>query len=470
MSKIETGTDGTIRLSQDYPARENPQLTDAIMVGDVESGTVSSTTAGNIKTLYTGSIAENNDGFVTGGDVAAALALKPDSDDVSAALDTKVDKVEDMGLSHEDYTAPEKDDLATLSMFYKPVNDALDGINGQEVRGGMPAKLDKISESKTKIRRAIETKGVDMSGNIPLSEFPAQIEKIDVVEKLVGEWYPHPDWWDIEMILENDTDASRGKVISLIPETDPTIELPAQHRYMTSDGKVYENGGTHTWETSPSDIYKKRWIIAYDYVFLPQNALYAIFSDIAVPQSIFASHKSLQSFRLINGAQVQYAMTGSYYTGAYRLFFECASLAKIPENMELPDAYVDYTNAFYQCSSLRSLPKSWVFKVQTVNEAFTVTNMTSFPPIILADNCYGSTRFNSATKFIDLDIRNITRGGMINFDYCTNISRSSLIRILNNLVDNSGNDTYTLSIGTYNLQKLTEEEKAIATDKNWKLA
>lgn len=86
MSKIETGADGTVRLCQEYSVRENPQLTDAIIVGDVESGTVSSTTAGDIKTLYTGSIAKDNPGFVTGGEVAAALASKPDGDDVTAMM------------------------------------------------------------------------------------------------------------------------------------------------------------------------------------------------------------------------------------------------------------------------------------------------------------------------------------------------------------------------------------------------
>ena len=50
-----------------------------------------------------------------------------------------------------------------------------------------------------------------------------------------------------------------------------------------------------------------------------------------------------------------------------------------------------------------------------------------------------------------------------------NINIESLIQILNNLADRTGQKRYILTLGPANLEKLTSEQKAIATSKNWTL-
>lgn len=50
-----------------------------------------------------------------------------------------------------------------------------------------------------------------------------------------------------------------------------------------------------------------------------------------------------------------------------------------------------------------------------------------------------------------------------------NINIESLIHILNNLADRTGQTRYILTLGPANLEKLTSEQKAIATSKNWTL-
>lgn len=52
-------------------------------------------------------------------------------------------------------------------------------------------------------------------------------------------------------------------------------------------------------------------------------------------------------------------------------------------------------------------------------------------------------------------------------EFNTNIE--SLIQILNNLADRTGQTRYILTLGPANLEKLTSEQKAIATSKNWTL-
>jgi hypothetical protein len=51
-------------------------------------------------------------------------------------------------------------------------------------------------------------------------------------------------------------------------------------------------------------------------------------------------------------------------------------------------------------------------------------------------------------------------------DACTLLSHDSLMSIINNLTTVTGK---TLDLGATNLAKLTDEEKAIATNKGWTL-
>lgn len=56
------------------------------------------------------------------------------------------------------------------------------------------------------------------------------------------------------------------------------------------------------------------------------------------------------------------------------------------------------------------------------------------------------------------------------FSYNNMLTHDSLVNLLNNLKDLTGETAKTLTLGTENLAKLTVEEKAIATNKNWTLA
>ena len=52
----------------------------------------------------------------------------------------------------------------------------------------------------------------------------------------------------------------------------------------------------------------------------------------------------------------------------------------------------------------------------------------------------------------------------------SNLNHDSLVRVINNLVTLAANTTATLTIGTYNLSKLSAAEQAVATGKGWTLA
>ena len=57
-----------------------------------------------------------------------------------------------------------------------------------------------------------------------------------------------------------------------------------------------------------------------------------------------------------------------------------------------------------------------------------------------------------------------------NFSVSDKLTKECIVNIFNNLKDLSGEDSKSLVFGEVNLAKLTDEEKAIATNKNWILA
>lgn len=495
MSKIENTADGTVRLNQEYPARENPQLTDILLVGNLESGEIGNTTAGQIKTLYTGAIAENNSGFVRGDEVSAALALKADSESVNTALDTKVDKVAGMGLSHEDYTAPEKDDVATLSMFYKPMNDALDAVNGEAVRGGMPGKLAKLLESKENIRQAIIHKGVDVKEQEPVADYAEKISRIS----RTSDWEPDPMWWDIETILKEDTEEYPYKAIVLMGNNYQTFDIDSTYAYKTSDGQVYDHvQAIHTWDPAADKPGDKgcdtRYVIIYGTTYqsvysgvIPGNALYVIFSQNWTVKSRFLNTPSLQAVSSIDGQPIKlqqfdprpeydiHTFGGGYslqrvradlssFTAGMRLWAYCGDLKSM--DVDLPNVQA-VNRAWELCSGLHSLV-AHTPKCTNFDEAWYACRALKSLKTDLSQAKHAVNALKDCRSLTDLDLTSIPVN--IDLSYCQMLSAQSLARVLDQLVDYTGRESHTLTLGSELLSRLTDEQKAIATNKNWVLA
>ena len=147
------------------------------------------------------------------------------------------------------------------------------------------------------------------------------------------------------------------------------------------------------------------------------------------------------------------------------MFYSCSHLMEISD-IDTSNA-TDMSLMFYGCSSLTTIPKLDMSKVKSMDRMF--------------GNC------SSIITIPELDVSNVTNlGGM--FQYCsslksilmtgmkvsfriadsTQFEESDLVTILNNLA--TVTSTQTLTMGATNLAKLTDEEKAIATNKGWTLA
>ena len=108
---------------------------------------------------------------------------------------------------------------------------------------------------------------------------------------------------------------------------------------------------------------------------------------------------------------------------------------------------------FRGCSSLVSIP---LLDCGKVTSTYNILN-----PSYYGDQVHLTYMGGFKNIKVDFDIRK-----------APNLTVQSLMNVINNLYDFVGNGestTRTLKLGTTNLNKLTDEQKAVATNKGWSL-
>lgn len=131
----------------------------------------------------------------------------------------------------------------------------------------------------------------------------------------------------------------------------------------------------------------------------------------------------------------------SKVTKMQQMFDKCSSLTSVPAFDTRNVVYM--SNMFYECSSLTSVP------------AFDISNVS-----------YMSDMFYKCSSLREIHMLNI--GTDLDIHYSTKFTREALLEIIGNL--KPVKRTKRLTMGATNLAKLTEEDKAIATNKGWTLA
>lgn len=176
-------------------------------------------------------------------------------------------------------------------------------------------------------------------------------------------------------------------------------------------------------------------------------------------------------------------------TSMDNMFSNCDNITNIPllDTSNVTNMY----RMFYNSRNITSIPKLNTSKVTNMDGMFTFChNLTSIPLLDTSKVTNMGSMFSHCTNLTSiaaLDASNVTRmSGM--FDYCNNLTeihmtgmkvsfdirsstlltREALLEILNNLA--TVTSTKTLTMGSTNLAKLTDEDKAIATNKGWTLA
>lgn len=138
------------------------------------------------------------------------------------------------------------------------------------------------------------------------------------------------------------------------------------------------------------------------------------------------------------------------------MFASCKSLVAIPMDDIVTTGLTTMASTFNGCSSLKSLDLSNWDMGKITNLSYSFYGCSSLADLKFGYNCKGSYSFG--------------------FSESTLLTVDSLMSIINGLYDFAGNgETPTssqgrITFGTTNLAKLTDEQKAIATDKGWTLS
>ena len=156
-------------------------------------------------------------------------------------------------------------------------------------------------------------------------------------------------------------------------------------------------------------------------------------SNVTNMSSMFANCSKLTTVHLFDTSKV---------TNMYSMFSSCSSLTTVPQFDTSNVTGMNYM--FQDCSKLTVIPQ------------FDTSNVTSM-----------NYMFNYCSSLKEIHMININAS--LNISDSTKFTREALLEIIGNLkAQTSG--TKTLTMGATNLAKLTDEDKAIATNKGWTLA
>ena len=190
-------------------------------------------------------------------------------------------------------------------------------------------------------------------------------------------------------------------------------------------------------------------------------------SRVSNMEQMFNGCKKLQSIPLLNTSNV---------TSILGMFDGCESLTTIPQ---LDTSRVtNMSMTFRGCKSLTTIPQLDTSKVSNMMSIFKECDALESIPLLDCGNVTDASPLINPFYYDD-QVHLTDMGGFknlkVNLDIrkAPNLTVQSLMNVINNLYDFVGNGestTSTLEIGETNLAKLTDEQKAVATNKGWQLS
>ena len=156
----------------------------------------------------------------------------------------------------------------------------------------------------------------------------------------------------------------------------------------------------------------------------------------------------------------------SKVTSMASMFYYCYSIATVP--LFDTSKVTNMASMFYYCSKLTRVPLFDTSKVTSMASMFGVcSKLTTVPQFDASNVTSMNYMFSNCNNLEAIHMININ--AKLDISASTKFTREALIEIIGNLkAQTSG--TKTLTMGATNLAKLTDEDKAIATNKGWTLA
>lgn len=163
---------------------------------------------------------------------------------------------------------------------------------------------------------------------------------------------------------------------------------------------------------------------------------------------------------------------GSAAASLYGCFASCNALASVSFPAGFGQNTTNLSQCFASCSTLTSLSFPAGFGSAAVNVNSCFSGCISLVSIVLPTG-FGQNATNTGNCFgACFSLTDITGNPNLKtsftFSDCTKLTHDSLMVVINGL--QTVTTTQKLTLGTTNLEKLTDEEKKVATDKGWTLA
>lgn len=170
-------------------------------------------------------------------------------------------------------------------------------------------------------------------------------------------------------------------------------------------------------------------------------------------------------------AEVEYALTNGYKDYGY-MFYNMSQMTRVPyEILQHISSGVRFHFMFASCvwTEIEVLDTS---KGLNFNNMFKNSTMLRTIKGIDLTNATSVTDIFSGTGLQNIIFNGVIKitGLVLNSIYLTHDSLMSAINALYDYASEGSTSTYTLKLGSTNLAKLTDAEKAIATQKGWTLA
>jgi hypothetical protein len=166
-------------------------------------------------------------------------------------------------------------------------------------------------------------------------------------------------------------------------------------------------------------------------------------------------------------------------TDMYRMFYNCNNIMEI--SFTNTSNVTDMSYAFDSCYNLTELPAFDTSNVMYASELIGSCISLKYIPLWDLGNMFDMGYFfgsGTLERLTDLDgFKDLgKRPDVYGTDYCflgnaPNLTHESLMNVINNLYDrrSAGYHELNIDFGETNLNKLTDEEKAIAINKGWVL-
>lgn len=312
--------------------------------------------------------------------------------------------------------------------------------------------LSKVTVDLSSLELQSKTVNITQNGQTTITPDEGKIglDKVIINASNITEW---------GSTLEEYIDGAHGEYIktSLLVDYQNTYN---SFKDLTTIPQFSSNGNHYKFIPNlplPSNT-KNLFMYWYDIIEVPD---FLNLNEITDVSNFFAGCYSLRDFKYSGDFNAT-----NYISG---LFQQCTNLSG-DISINAPNA-TSANSAFYLCKNINSITLTTAPLTIYGQIFLNATKLQSVYNLNL-----GETSEAQYQPFYCSNLTNITfaDSSIINnstsFSACTKLTVDSILNILNILKDLTGSTSATLTLGATNLAKLTDEQKAIATNKNWVLA